>query len=167
MHTFGGKRTIKLKRLSSSFGLPLAAARPHFVMPFLSSLVSPPGASSFSTFFLVLSVRMEVIESFLRKQGLVKKWADSVLGYELSSDDLWEQLKTGVDLCRLMLKLKEGYVYSIENLLILVTSFPLNHEKQCHVCTHIQLCLFHLYLTCFMFNLDLSLPFMKTQRYSL
>ena len=56
---------------------------------------------------------MEVIESFLRKQGLVKKWADAILGYELSTDDLWEQLKTGVDLCRLMLKIKDGYVASL------------------------------------------------------
>jgi hypothetical protein len=53
---------------------------------------------------------MEVIESFLRKQALVKKWADAVLGYELSSDDLWEQLKSGVDLCRLMLKIKDGSI---------------------------------------------------------
>ena len=52
---------------------------------------------------------MEVIEVFLRKQAMVKKWADGILGYELSSDDLWEQLKSGVDLCRLMLKIKEGY----------------------------------------------------------
>lgn len=56
---------------------------------------------------------MEVIESFLSKQALVKKWAEGVLGYELSSEDLWEQLKSGVDLCRLMLKLKEGYVFTI------------------------------------------------------
>lgn len=55
---------------------------------------------------------MEVIEVFLRKQAMVKKWADGILGYELSSDDLWEQLKSGVDLCRLMLKIKEGYVFS-------------------------------------------------------
>lgn len=56
---------------------------------------------------------MEVIESFLSKQALVKKWAEGVLGYELSSEDLWEQLKSGVDLCRLMLKLKEGCVFAI------------------------------------------------------
>lgn len=56
---------------------------------------------------------IEVIEQFLRKQANVKKWAEGVLGYELSSDDLWEQLKTGVDLCRLMLKIKEGCVFHL------------------------------------------------------
>lgn len=54
---------------------------------------------------------LEVLESFLRKQEGVKKWMEGVLAYELSSDDLWEQLKSGVDLCRLMLKLKEGYAF--------------------------------------------------------
>jgi hypothetical protein len=55
---------------------------------------------------------MEVIETFLRKQALIVKWAEGILGYELNAGDLWEQLKSGVDLCRLMLKLKEGYVSS-------------------------------------------------------
>lgn len=50
-----------------------------------------------------------VIEAFLAKQAQVKKWLDCILGFELGSD-MWEQLKTGVDLCKLMLKLKERYV---------------------------------------------------------
>lgn len=51
---------------------------------------------------------MELVELFLNKQASVKKWIEDVLGYEIENEDFWEQMKTGEDLCRLMLKINEG-----------------------------------------------------------